>query len=205
MTLSRKTWILITLVGLFCIWVGEFLSPLYLWPSAPNLACAMNNLGCRIKWWSFGDFFSSIHIIKKKKPKFFFLQNAFYYSLNIWEVDNPNLSIQTEHNFMLQFQSVLLSLHWDQSLVILLPAGVLLLNSICVYSFCVLFVWLFVVVLFCFDLFGVFKNNFYFCFFFNSFFFCHKAISHLSKSRIAVFCCVRIFDRKISIHIWNHN
>lgn len=93
MTLSRKTWILITLVGLFCIWVGEFLSPLYLRPSAPNLACAMNNLGCRIKWWSFGDFFSSIYIIWKKK--FFFLQNAFYYSLNIWEVDNPNLSIQT--------------------------------------------------------------------------------------------------------------
>lgn len=31
----------------------------------------------------------------KKNQIFFFLQHAFYYSLNIWEVDNPNLSIQT--------------------------------------------------------------------------------------------------------------
>lgn len=204
MTLSRKTWILITLVGLSCIWVGEFLSPLYLQPSAPNLACAMNNLGCRIKWWSFGDFFSSIYIIKKKK--FFFLQNAFYYSLNIWEVDNPNLSIQT--------LSITLCFNFKVSCFPRIETSPWWFFCQLEYCYWILFMYILSVFflfgclsffLFCFDLFGVFKNNFYFCFFFNSFFFCHKAISHLSKSRIAVFCCVRIFDRKISIHIWNHN
>lgn len=117
---------------------------------------------------------------QKKKPKFFFLQNAFYYSLNIWEVDNPNLSIQTEHNFMLQFQSVLLSLHWDQSLVILLPAGVLLLNSICVYSvFLFGRLWFFCFVLICL---GFLKIIFIFASFLIPFFFAIKQ-SHTFPSQ----------------------
>lgn len=40
---------------------------------------------------------------------FFFLQNAFYYSLDLWGVVVRAFSVNPEH-FILQFQSVLLSL-----------------------------------------------------------------------------------------------
>ena len=86
MTISRKTLILITLVGLFCICVGKFLFPLYLWPSAPNSTCSilLKNLSCSIRW-SFGDFFLPF-VYFFKKQIIFFLQNAneaFFYSLAI--------------------------------------------------------------------------------------------------------------------------
>lgn len=168
MTISRKTWILITLVGLFCICVGKFLFPLYLWSSAPNSACAIlsNNLRCSIRW-SFGDFSPSIYIIFWK-TNYFFLQSAneaFCYSLYIlWIMGVRAFPSKSQHNFILQFQSLLLSLYWDQSSVIPEPAGVLLLNPICAYSFCgFLFVCLFC--------WGGGSVYFYFCFFFNCFFF----------------------------------